>query len=399
MPEVHGRLSILPPSFYGGVVFISGWRGVGKTLLSAQMDVPDNIAFIDFEDKGAGWHEQLNFGLYRAPVMETGGDDPGAVWQVTRDAIKNLEQDRFTVVILDNISILEAAITVDVQANASEYAKRHGYTTQEIRKDSFGKARACVNFAISGLVARLHNRGVKTVVAISHLGEYYYAGQAVANKRKVKGRTKWQELSILTLILGRGDFPPVPSAIVQKEQLGLINSPSQVLLSDPAMVEQIMSGQAGHIIQRRLPERLPQCTMQEIRKYLAFPADLLAPEEGESAIAEEVAVFSTQLSQEQIGLVLSANEAAHDALLADQAVAVLSTKQSKPGGLAALAKAKPKADTGDLEERIKNLRVDLVPDDEIVNKLKGNGFSMPLIRRAMRELRKEEFGPWKQSSG
>jgi hypothetical protein len=372
---------------YGGLMFISGWRGVGKSLLASQSDLPANIAFLDFEDKGRGWHEQLSFGLYHAPVMETGGKDYVKVWQLTEEIINDLEQDRYTVVVLDNISELERAITADVMAHPDVYAKRYGHQTSAVRKDSYGAARGCTNSTIAALVSAIHSKGVSLVIAIAHIAEMYSGGQAVPNKRKVRGRSRWQDLSVLTLILGRGDHPPIPSAIVQKESLGRITAPD---LSDPAALAAIMAGEAGHTIQRRLPERMPECTFQKIRWYLSNPADLDNPGEGESSIPEELSVFSSTLSKEQISYVLEANKAAAEALEEDRATSrAVSNTGVNP--LAQIAKAKAPAPQmsedvqvkyNALLEKVRGMRLDM-GDEEIRAALREQGESVPLILKAL----------------
>lgn len=388
MPVVHGRPSILPPSMYGGVMCISGYPGLGKTTLAIQADVPDSIAFFDFEDKGAGWHEQLGFGLYKAPVLETGGESSSEVWAHTRGAFESLEQDRYAVAILDNISVLEAAITADVAADPQRYSKRYGFSVLEIKKDSFGKARSCVNQSISALVAQLHQKGIKCIIAISHLGSFYKGGQEVPNKKRVRGRNKWQELSVLSLILVPGDHPPIPSAIVRKEQLGLISAPD---LSDPEVMARVMNGQGGHTVQRRLPQRMPLCTFAHIRRYLSVPADMNVPEEGEDAVADEVRVFNDALSQAQLNFVVTANQAAHDAMQANATVvATVTAAKKRGGGLSADLKKPappdpppPPAVAGLIDE-IRALRLDH-DDEEIRAILLATGQSTPIINKAFRE--------------
>ena len=65
-------------------------------------------------------------------------------------------------------------------------------------------------------------------------------------------------------------------------------------------------GESGHDTARRLPERLPRATMQEVRRYLANPANLKEPEAGEALRMEEVEPFLRKLSGEQIAFVHTA---------------------------------------------------------------------------------------------
>jgi hypothetical protein len=386
MPDL---ISILPPALHGGLMYISGWRGVGKTFLAAQADLPANIAFLDFEDKAEGLHKQLGFDLFRTPVSEAGGKDYIQVWNVTQAIVESLAQDRYTVCILDNISELEKAITADVAANPAVYAKRFGSNVKAVRNDSYGAARGCVNSTIALLAPALHRKGIKLVIAIAHIGEVYAGGQAVPNKRKVRGRGRWQDMSVLSLILGPGDHPPTPSAIVQKEALGLIAAPD---LSDPEVLAAVMRGERGHTVQRRLPHRLPKCTFQEIRRYLASPADLDDPAPGEEAIPEEMAVFSSTLSREQIAFVIEANKA--EALKQEEqkgVAAVVGQTSVNPLDQMRTQPAPPPKMTEEAQAqydailaKAKGLRMDM-DDEEIRAALVGEGHPVPLVLRAMRE--------------
>ncbi len=99
--------SILPKEMKG-VMFISGYQGKGKSYLASQADFPQNIAFFDFEDKGEGIHNQLNFGWYKAISQEK--NTPLGRAELLSKSIGELEQEKYTVAILDNISPLENAL-------------------------------------------------------------------------------------------------------------------------------------------------------------------------------------------------------------------------------------------------------------------------------------------------
>lgn len=82
-----------------------------------------------------------------------------------------------------------------------------------------------------------------------------------------------------------GEYRPIPAALVQKEQLGLIAFNPET---------------RQHEIRRRLPLRLPKATFAEIRRYLHVPADLTRPASGEVPTAAEVDPFSDKFSREQL---------------------------------------------------------------------------------------------------
>lgn len=283
--------SILSPDMKG-VMFISGYRGKGKTFLAAHADFPQNIAFFDFDEgKAEGLHNQLGFGYYK-PVVE---NEPLKRADMFLSEVEKLPQDKFTVAIIDNVSPLEKALQAVVYRDAKRYSSIYGYAVDHIMTDNFGKARGIMNDLIGDAIAKpLHAKGIKLIIITSHVKEKFN----VPGKMTMQGRDRWQDLSILTLILVEGDNYPIPSAIVQKEALGDI-----LALQKPTDEEiaQIMKGMIpSHIIQRRLPYRLPEATWQAIRRYLFSPANLQNQAEGEKLILEESEPFSERLSKEQV---------------------------------------------------------------------------------------------------
>ena len=279
--------SILP-SEMTGVMKITGYRGIGKSFLAAQADAPENIAYIDLESKAQGIHRQLNFGMYRALTQEAKQGDPIDLYNLAMDTFTNLEQDKFTVAVIDNVSPLELAMNAEGRRGAKEYSEEFGLNLKNVMRGAFGGTKPIVNFMISSRISNvLHSRGVKLIIAISHISGRWGAGGPIPGKYREKGADRWQELSILSLVLIPGEFAPIPAALVQKEQLGLLtwNADTQ-----------------EHTIQRRLPFRLPKCTFAEIRRYLREPADMVDPAPGEMPTVDESDPFSDKLSGEQIAL-------------------------------------------------------------------------------------------------
>jgi hypothetical protein len=283
--------SILSPDMKG-VMFISGYRGKGKTFLAAHADFPPNIAFFDFDEgKAEGLHKRLDFGYYK-PVEE---NQPLLRADMFLSEVEKLPQDKFTVAVIDNVSPLEKALQAIVYRDAKKYSDIYGYTVEHIMSDNFGKARGIANDLIGDAIAKpLHSKGIKLIIVTSHVKEKYQS----LNKMTIQGRDRWQDLSILTLILVEGDNYPIPSAIVQKEALGDI-----LALQKPTdeEIKQIMEGMIpSHTLRRRLPYRLPEATWQAIRRYLFLPASLDNPAKGEKLILDESEPFSERMSKEQV---------------------------------------------------------------------------------------------------
>lgn len=191
------RPTNLPPEMRG-VVYVTGRRGIGKTFLAAQADVPDNIAFFDFEEKGSGLDAMLHFGLYRSLTSVAAAKygptyKPSHLFEVIKDAFNELETGRYTVAVLDNIQPFEEALLAEVKRDPRAY----GIDQANANSGAFGGAWPGVNNLVSGFVDLLHSKGVQLVIAIAHVKAVWAVGGQVPNKFKPKGVERWQELSIL----------------------------------------------------------------------------------------------------------------------------------------------------------------------------------------------------------
>ena len=307
--------SILPAEVRG-VVFLTGPRGVGKTFLAATADAPSNVLFLDYENKGRGIHNKLNFGKYVAVTEEASGKGPLGIWSKTAEVIEGIQPDQYTVAILDNVSPLEIALNAEALRGAATYSKEFGLNYKNVTEGRFGGTKSIVNFLITDKVcAPLHKKGVQLIIVTSHISAKWALGGPVPGKFSIKGADRWQELSIMTLVLIPGENAPVPSAIVQKEQLGSI-------MYDPETGE--------FDIKRRLPLRLPKATWSAIRKYLREPADLRDPAPGELPTKVESDPYSEDLSKEQISIMIAqmeADRAANAVVLAETNATLVSPNQ------------------------------------------------------------------------
>ena len=296
--------TILPPEM-SGVMYITGYRGQGKSFLAASSDLPQNIAWFDFENKGEGIDAGIGkFGAYypltQMATLNGSRANPLRRFDITMDKIDRLEQDKYMVAVLDNISPFELAIDAEAIRNVDRYCSAFGLNKKNVLAGRYGGTKSVMNYYIGEVCNTLHAKGVQLVIATAHVKPAWQGGVQLINKFNMKGGDRWQELSILTLILVPGDDPPVPSAIVQKEQLGLIS-----INRDPTEeeLESMKSGETGHNIIRRLPYRMPVATFQKIRWYLRNPANLENPADGEAIDLDESNPFDEKLSKEQIAFV------------------------------------------------------------------------------------------------
>lgn len=300
MTEQNEKPTILPPEMRG-TMSITGLRGYGKSFLASQADLPNNIMFVDFENKGAGIDNQLQFGSYFAPVQES--SDPLSLYRNVQSIVDSIEQDRFTVLVFDNVSPLELALNAEASNNAEKYSKLYGLNLKNIKAGRFGGTKAVTNFMISDMCNRIHGKGIKLIITTSHMSKRWSTGGIIPNKYNAKGADRWQELSILTLILIGGKYPPIPSALVQKEQLGTISIDSN---PNEEQLEKMKRGEIGHEIARRLPPKIAKCNFQEIRHYLYHPANFGKLTDDEIPTEEEADPYRERLNKEQMTIVLAA---------------------------------------------------------------------------------------------
>lgn len=281
--------SILPPEIDSGLIFAAGPKGVGKSFFLSQIENPSLVAFLDFEKKGGGIHRQLNFGFYRNMTDVANVD----MYQHFMNTLNELEQDKYTVIILDNISVLEMYLGAEVVKNAITYAKEFGLSAKNITANAYGAKGGAVNYLITHkIIPLMFSKGIKIIGTSAHIKNRWGGGVQIPNKYNIKGAERWQELSILTLVLGPGDYAPIPSALVFKEQLGKLEF-------DGTEIKPI----------RCLPFRIPKATMIEIKRYLKEPANLESPSNGEKPSKDEVDMFSEHLNKTQLGYMTVALQA------------------------------------------------------------------------------------------
>lgn len=293
-PVVTTRPTILPPEFRG-VMYVTGMRGSGKSMLASQADRPDNVLFLDFEEKGSGIDAQLHFGKYVSMSGEAArrfGMDfkPIQYMEIVREQMNLLEPGRFTVAVIDNLEPLETAFYNEVK----KFPLNYGISTQNAQSGAFGGAWSGVSYLVSGFINSLYSKGIRLVIVTAHLKSVWASTGPIPNKWKPKGVERWHELSILSLVLLTAEYAPIPSALVQKEQLA-----STRFNEETSEIEVV----------RRLPMRIPKCNFVEIRKYLTNPADINNPEEGEKPTAEEMNPFNDRFTKDQLSYLTAAANA------------------------------------------------------------------------------------------
>jgi hypothetical protein len=285
--------SILPTAVRVMALF-TGFRGTGKSTLAATADCPQNICFLDYEQKGRELHKQLGFGYYES-ITDTVTAKAGRVINIelfrrTWQIIESLPKDRFTVLVLDNINELQRGMEAEVKDRPARY----DVDQQKALSGAWGGAWPGVHTLVSSISTYASTRGIDLVIVVSHLKPAWGNGQPLFNKFKTDGVARLHELSTLSLVMVPGVTPPTPSALVMKEQTGLVSF-------DPDTKE--------YRITRRLPLKLPQATWAAIRSYFDHPANFQSPRPGEMPTPEELEPYSPTCSRDQLQAIAAAAKA------------------------------------------------------------------------------------------
>lgn len=280
--------SILPAQAQN-VCLITGFRGTGKSTFAATSDDPRNICFLDYESKGQGLHEQLGFGYYESipdtVAAECGRLVPIEMFARTWQILEAIPKDRFTVLVLDNIGMLQTGMEAEVKDKPARY----GVDQQKALTGQYGGAWPGVKLIFSTITSFARSKGIQLIVVISHLKGAWGEGKPLLGKFKTDGVDRIHELSTLSLVMLPGLTPPTPSALVMKEQMG------EVKFQDGEFT-----------VKRKLPLKLPKATWKEIKRYLAEGCDFTNPKAGEVPTPDELDPFKPTFSREQLDAITRA---------------------------------------------------------------------------------------------
>jgi len=286
-PEFVGERqpTIIPPEVTHVTLF-GGFYGSGKTTMAAGTDHPMNELFIDLESKGEGVAKRAGIANYFCPPQEAAGlygfNIPGtAIFNRTREILEAIPQDRFTVLILDGLSILQDSMLEVVKASPQSF----GVNPSNAISGSMGGAWPGVGILLQRVFNVARAKGIQVIAVTTEAKAKWGSAGPVLNKFELKGQSIIHKMSVLSLVMVPGfpQYKGAPSALVLKEQLGDF---------------QWRDG-AQQVI-KRIPPKLPLATMEEVYRYLREPADYgkLRPEEIPSL--EEIEPFKPIVSKDQL---------------------------------------------------------------------------------------------------
>ena len=270
------------------MVFVTGFRGQGKTTFCLGMDNPANICMLDYESKGEGLARPLGVGGYFSVMddcAQTFGGDfrPIHVYQRTKQIVEAMPSGRFTTLVLDNASLLQDGALEMVKLRPSDF----GIDPVKAQTGQYGGAWPGVKYVLRNLFSVARSKGVKVIAVTFQLTKAWGAQGPLLNKFKTTDVALWHEMSVLSLVLvnGRPEHMPAPSALVMKEQLG------EMVWDEAAQETRVV---------RRLPFKLPRATMGEVYRYLREPVDFKALKPGEMPDSGEIDPFLPTFGKEQL---------------------------------------------------------------------------------------------------
>lgn len=365
------------------LIVVTGARNTGKSLLAATYLEPKDTHRMYVHDSENSMNRVLagqratdyGFGHYvdlKARFSELPGDEDllsrinaGQLPWVSEkgksglmdyyqfiiaDLDKNLESGKYTVYVHDTLEKLEAGMAAWVDNNR----KGSGVTTT-----AHGKFWTEGVYPLyEHLLSALYDRGIETVIMCSHLKTPWEGNRPVIGKVTPSGKKLLYRLSSLFLwvVNDRRNSDGAPAALVLKERMGNL---------------QVVDGQWK--IQRMLPERLPHCTWEDIRRYLAEGCNLENPAPGESMSDGERDMISELLTDEQMRLMLM--DAEKELLEARQG-AILTGGSFEPSVV--------QEQEIPFEKAVQQMLTESKSEDEIVE---ATGRPRPIVKTAIRRLR------------
>ena len=292
-PEFKGeRVESRIHSDFRGMGVAAGFFGTGKTSFWLAGETPSNICFVDMEMKGRLYAEQLGMENYFSPPEEAAslyGDNyrPIHLYQRVAQILHSLPKDRFTMVLLDGVKILQEGLASEVERSPQSY----GVKPANALNGQFGGVYPGVGVIFTKFYAMARAKGVQVLALTSELKAKWDSKGPLLNKFEVAGVSALSKYSILTILTvpGYPEYLGAPSGLVLKDSLGTFK---------------------GGVPIRRLPIKLPRATLQDVYGYLDKPADWANPDPREIPSREEMEPYSSFVGKEQIGLLKAYLEAA-----------------------------------------------------------------------------------------
>lgn len=278
------------PAAVTHVILAGGFFGSGKTTFVAGIDRPENILFLDYEGKGEGVARISGISNYFCPPQDASGlygmmPPQIATWERTKQILEAMPKGRFTVVLLDGLTILQKAIHTYVETAPAHIQQGLGCNPKNVISGSMGGAWPGVGAVLQNVFNVARAKGVQCIGITTEAKAKWSNTGPILNKFQLAGQDIIHKMSVLSVVMipGLPQYLGAPSALVLKEQLG-----------------DLQWKDGAQVVRKRIPPKLPLASMAEVYRYLNEPADYgkLKPEEIPSL--EEIEPFKPIVSKDQL---------------------------------------------------------------------------------------------------
>jgi hypothetical protein len=270
------------------VVVVTGGYGTGKSTFTLSTGAtPARMVVIDFEKSQKGFAAQLPCLAYHdlQSIMSTKYPTGYKMIELLAEveailgALKDGAQD---VIVLDNASPLEDAITAYVEGHPGEFGHSAGQY-QSMSGLKWGDVKTKYQQLLTRWVSR-----AKMIFIVVHLRDKWVGNTVQKDAfgkpvQEPKGKETLDQLSSLFVWLeaGPGGVPAAKVLKCRVDRKVYIDDPDDPPTGIPADAIAALKGEPGLISIPVLPLRLPKATWPEIREYMRNPADLANPKPGE----------------------------------------------------------------------------------------------------------------------
>ncbi len=269
------------------ITIVTGPYGCGKSTFTLGTGAsPERTLVIDFEKSQSSFAAQLplkyvDMQAEMAKAYPNGYRMIDLYARVTR-IVDEVPEGLYDVLILDNASPMEDAVTAYVEAHPSDF----GHTPQQYNSMS-GLKWGDVKVLYGQVLTRWGSK-FKMIFIVVHLRDKWVGNQVQKDHfgkpiQEPKGKETLDQLSSLFVWLEHGPNG-IPSAKVLKcrvDRKVWVPDPANAPADIPTKYLDPLNGEPGIVSVPVLPLRLPQCTWPAIRDYMRHPADLANPKPGE----------------------------------------------------------------------------------------------------------------------
>jgi hypothetical protein len=296
------KKEFMPPVFVGEpvpsiipaavthVILAGGFFGSGKTTFVAGIDRPENTLFLDFEGKGEGIARTSKIENYFCPPQDASnlwGMAPPqiATWERTKQILEAMPKDRFKVVLLDGLIILQKAIHTYVETAPAHIQQGLGCNPKNVVSGSMGGAWPGVGTVLQNVFNLCRAKGVQCIGITTEAKAKWSNTGPILNKYQLAGQDIINKMSILSVVMipGLPEYNGAPSALVLKEQLG-----------ESVFVD------GRQRTRKRIPPKLPLAEMGAVYDYLINPCDYSKLTKAETPTLEEIEPFKPIVSKDQL---------------------------------------------------------------------------------------------------